>query len=225
MEQGNYKSLLLKLSGTALGLVVMLGGAVTLSQNFIAHKSMESPKNPVSVQRIPPPDPELAFLTKVLPEDLVLKITLNKEFKVVMDTGEWMDGEALKNAQLAVENLKLEHFGRMIDVSSDSIEELRETIEEIAHKITIPQLIKEEILANLERQLHKAEMKVNALEGQVAKFSYRVFLPQSKYTSNGKCTQQEIIVEKCTGGQCVEDGPEKKRRGDRKNSVAAFYWI
>ncbi|PCI32366.1 MAG: hypothetical protein COB54_07665 [Alphaproteobacteria bacterium] len=203
----------------------MLGGAAAISQNFIVDKSTMSPKNPVFAERTPPESLKMAFFTKELPEDIDFKISLNKEFKIIMDTGEWVNGEALKHAQIALEELKLEHFERLIDVNSDSIDQLRETIEEIAQKVTIPQVLKEEIMANLEQQLQKAELKVNALESQVATFSYRVFLPQSKYTSNGKCSQQEIVIEKCADGQCVENGPERGTRGDRKNSVAAFYWI
>ena len=225
MEQGNYKSLLLKLSGTALGLVVMLGGAAAISQNFIVDKSIESPKNIISSHRTPPASPEGTFFTRDLSDELNLRISLDKEFKIIMDTGEWMDGEALRHAQHTLEGLKLEHFERLIDVNSDSIEQLRETIDEITQKMTIPEVLKEEILNNLEHQLEKAEMKVKAFESHVAKFSYKVFLPQSKYTSNGKCSQQEIIVEKCADGQCVEEAPVNNGRSDRKTSVAAFYWI
>lgn len=218
MKQENYKALLLKLSGTALGLVVMLGGAVALSQNFLVDKSSDTIYSDSYASS--------SFSSeKFLSPELELKLSLNEELKVVIESSDWMADRALKSAVDAIESMKLGHFDRLLEVNSYSIEKLNEAIEGIAQQMTIPSALKEEILANLEQQLAKAEKKLNALEDQMVTFSYKMFLPHLKYSTNEKCSQQDIIVEKCDGGKCAEDGSLGRARGNRKGSFEAFYWI
>ena len=69
MEQG--KSLILKLFGVALGLVVMLAGATVLSQNFMAGKSISLAGS------------EKQFSA----EAREVTLSMNEEFRIVVESG------------------------------------------------------------------------------------------------------------------------------------------
>lgn len=209
MEQGNYKSLILKLSGAAFGLVVMLAGAATLGQNFLADKSTA----------VAGPEKGLS------PEELELTLSMNEEFRIVVESGEWLADRALKEVRLALETMKSEHFDRLLEINSDTIDDLREVIEDIAKQMSIPSALKEDILADLERQLAKTEKKLSAIEDHIVTFSYKMIPPQSKYLTGGTCSQEDSIVEKCVDGECAGAGAESRAKGYRKGSIEAFYWI
>lgn len=212
MEQGKYKTLLLKLFGASFGLVAMLLVATTVVQKLMPDKSTHV-MAPVA------PDDSYTVSFSYSPE---FQIT-PKELKLVVDTQRWETELVMEAAQIAMEAVKLEHYGDLLDVHSDKLEALSDTIAEIAEQRAIPEAIKQNIIASLGRELEKAEKKLTSLEDRVVKFSYKMILPQSRNDMDARCNgDKDIIIRECDGA-C--DKNNVRERTGAKGSIEAFYWI
>lgn len=212
MEQGNYKTLILKLLGTALGLVVMLAGAVALSQNILSDKSVQVENAEV-----------YAYSTSPL-EELSELATLNYEFKVAAEEDKWNAEIALAEAERVLADMKSVKVEKLIHSQTAMIMGLSEAIGEIASQTAIPTALKENIIEDLERQLEKNEQKLQILEEQIVNYSYEMVLPsiskiiippQLKYNGRSSCKEEAVI----------EEEAEQGTTGGRKTSATAFSWI
>ncbi len=210
MKQGNYKSLILKLSGTALGLVVMLAGAAALGHNFMTSKSLHSSNYDSYEYSMASPETHM---------DADFVVAMKDEFKIISENGKWVAEQALKDAEIALEGLKAVHIKKMINTETDMVAELSNAIQEITKKTSIPSELKETIISDLEMQLEKNEIMLQELEEHVVNFSYKMILPQSQYNSEAKCGE-EVIIEKCNEN-CAETNGKENYRGSKK----AFSWI
>lgn len=197
MAQGSYKTLLWKLSGTALGFVVMLSVATMVSQNFISEE-----------------DNFASFDAEFSQKDQDFKRALNEEFRIVVESGV----QARKKSSLATEDLEAEILKNMIVINAHVVKKISDAIIEVTSRVSIPADVKEVLLAGLERQLEK---NLNELENRVLNFSYEMILPKLSSYNGSKCSQSDIAVGKTTG-QIKEDS---NTRGTQKNATEAFYWI
>lgn len=197
MEKANYKSLVLKLFGAGLGLVVMLVGAVTLGQNFLADKSSYT---------ISAANSE----SSVTSEELEMTLSMNEEFKIVVENATQRADIALQAARLNLAKANSDLFKQEFILNSETIDALTESMVKISGQINIPTALKVKVLSELEHQLEITKKEMSELDDYIVAFSYKKFLPQSKYPVDGKC---------------VEADTEKNTKGNRKGSIAAFYWI
>ncbi|MBL4802027.1 MAG: hypothetical protein JKY45_09035 [Emcibacter sp.] len=214
MEQGNYKTLFLKLSGAAVGLVAMLSLAITLGQNQISveNSSISSPENYTQ-------------------EDLDVRRALNRQFNIVVEPSIELGMVVVNEAQLNAEKLKIEHVKKRLIVKSKMVEQLSYAIEKIVHQVSIPMAIKEEILADLQRSLADNDKALNELERNMADLSYVISLSSLQYKDASKCSK-EIIIETCDD-QCQkneailegEDPVDGNARGKNTGSLEKFSWI
>ncbi|MCF6196425.1 MAG: hypothetical protein L3J50_06940, partial [Emcibacter sp.] len=73
MKRRNYKALIMKLAGTALGLVLMLSAAAFLGQKFLVGHHANLDVN--------------GYSKSVVRSDLKLDIELNRQFGVITESG------------------------------------------------------------------------------------------------------------------------------------------
>lgn len=216
MKKGNYKTLFWKLSGTVVALVVMLFIATAVSRNFISkHDNSEySMTKSASVKTHP----------VISREEMDYKLALNNEFKIVVETGM----QVLKESEYSLRDIDTAHLKKIILIESNVVEEMSKAIENIAVHISIPENVKENIIADLEMQLKKNEKNLNKLENRLLDFSYKMIIPQIKSHERSKCKESGIIIEKDTeqdSGQSTDQDIESDPKSNRKNSNKAFYWI
>ncbi len=169
MKRRNYKALIMKLSGTALGLVVMLSGATFLGQKFLVdhHENLDVNGPSKSAMRT----------------DLKLEIELNRQFGVITESGAVDIKATLKDARQTLADIKV-----------DIVAELNDTIREVELDPSIPTAIKKNVIVQLERELQRNEQRLKSLEDRALQFSYKMILPKSNYASSSKCNE-EIIME------------------------------
>ncbi len=169
MKRKNYKALIMKLFGTALGLVVMLSGATFLGQKFLVDHHGNLDVNGSSKSALHP--------------DLELDIELNRQFGVITESGIVDIKATLKDARQT-----------LVDIKLNIVTELNDTIREVELDPSIPAAIKKNVIVQLERELQRNERRLKSLEERALQFSYKMILPKSNYARSSKCNE-EIIME------------------------------
>lgn len=218
MKQGSYKILLLKLSGAALGLAVMLGLTIHMAHNLMDEPSADAPTA----------------------EEVKFTHDLNREFNIVVE------GAAMRphDAAMVESRLELHFFEEYMAREIRVVENLRLAIAEIASQTAIPSELKENILADLESQLKNVEKelagkrlagkRLNEFQQHNVPFIDKKIYPHSRYSENAKCDQpdrviEENVIKKCEGKDCttlgIEPDTESGPRGNGRNATEAFFWI
>lgn len=158
MDRGSYRTLFVKLSGVALGLVVMLGGAAMLTrnvgQNAFAEKNITS--GPVLVSGP----------------------------VILTDAGQRGADIRLENARIALENLKIKHLEKLIEARSRIANSVNNAIERVEEQSSIPDALRKNILTGLEQQLAENDKRLDGLEDYLATLSGTIAPSLSSY---GKC--------------------------------------
>jgi len=163
MDRGSYRTLFVKLSGVALGLVVMLGGAAMLTRNVGQYASAE--KNIMS-------GPALA-------SDLV----------ILTDAGQQITGDPLEKSRLALEKLKIKRLEKLIGARSHIANSVNNAIERIEEQGSIPDALRENILTGLEQQLAENEKRLDGLEDYLATLSENITPSLTRYD---KCDKDRL---------------------------------
>lgn len=230
MEQGSRINLMLKLAGSAFGLVAMLSIAAAFGPTVFPDKTSaffiekNSPDAPVA--SIAPAD-RTSIIHSQIPEEVEdVGLAFAKEAEINLITEARLQqvelDRAFHEARIAVRESAVENFERLIDMHSSKVEALSEAIEEIQGEISVPVAIKEVMIADLEMQMDNADEKLSEIQKRVESFAYHRSEAKSfpLPLPNNQC-DETIIFEKCEG-ECAAPADEE---GDSKGSVEAFYWI
>lgn len=222
MKQANYKTLLLKLAGTGVGLVAMLTLAANVGQNLLADKTdMAANSDGYVYAHSKKYSPRYVALDKSRLEAARLK-----QEQLALATEKWQNIKEFEAARITAEALKLANFESLMDIQIDKLENLSDTIGEITERQAIPEAIKERILAKLDLQLKDTELKLTLLEDQVLKFSFNSAHLKSKYNHSAKCSgDYNLIIKKCDGPCAENDLKERVTKGINKGPLESFYWI
>ena len=170
MKKGTYKGLIVKLSATALGLVVMLFGAAVMGQKFL----MDQHENSNSIEAT----------QAAKQSDMDIKIELNRQFGVITESGTLDINATLKEVRQTLADIKV-----------DMVAELNHTIRDVEQDSSIPTAIKRTVIIQLERELRKNEQRFRLLEERALQFSYKIILPKSNYADSSKCAEETITEE------------------------------
>lgn len=197
MAEGHYKTLLWKLSGSLLGLVVMMSVSIALGQYFTSHDKAQTE------------------ITVYNSETSAATLAMNKEFKIIVETGM----QYLDDSRITMNILQTDHLNDIIFMKTDLIEDINNVINDIELQTSIPKDVKANIVAELERQLNVNEQNLNELEHRVLKFSYNISTPKPKDYESSKCSQTEIVKKP------IEENTELDTRTNQRNATEAFYWI
>jgi len=185
----NYKALIMKLAGTALGLVLMLSAAAFLGQKFLVghHENLDVNGSSKGAVR----------------SDLTLDIELNRQFGVVTESGIVDIKATLQDARQT-----------LVDIKLNIVTELNDTIRDVELVPSIPAAIKKNVIVQLERELQRNERRLKSLEDRAVQFSYKMILPKANYASSSKCNE-EIIMEE-THDTDLDTDTKGKDRNVRK---------
>ncbi|WP_339864085.1 hypothetical protein [Paremcibacter congregatus] len=227
-NQGNFKALFVKLSGAALGLAVMMSGAVYLGPVILSHETSISSSEAASEA--------FSSAEAMSYDEMEIAVSLGEDFRTIVEAQQGRAEFALEQARQSLENLRSERLEAVQYMNKEKIAALNEAIREIISEEGVPAAIKENIIADLEQQIenlnvkvHRIDRQVNMtqeqlslLEDHVVTFAYKSGqLPRSTYQNTSKCSEEEIVIDKCDG-DCDEEAP---RRRDGKGIREAFYWI
>ncbi|PCJ40545.1 MAG: hypothetical protein COA81_08600 [Alphaproteobacteria bacterium] len=166
MKKGNYKGLIIKLSATALGLVVMLFGAAVMGQKFLVdqHENSNSIEATQAAKQ----------------SDMDIKIELNRQFGVITESGTLDINASLKEVRQTLADIKV-----------NMVTELNHTIRDVEQDSSIPTAIKRTVIIQLERELRK----IRSLEDRALQLSYKIILPRPGYADSSKCDEETITEE------------------------------
>ncbi|VAV95837.1 hypothetical protein MNBD_ALPHA02-418 [hydrothermal vent metagenome] len=170
MKKGNYKGLIVKLSATAFGLVVMLFGAAVMGQKFLVDQHENS--NSIEATQV------------AKQSDMDIKIELNRQFGIITESGVVDIKATLKEVRQTLADIKV-----------DMVAELNDTIRDVEQDTSIPTAIKQTVIIQLERELQKNEQRFRLLEERALQFSYKIILPRPNYADSSKCDEKTITEE------------------------------
>jgi len=216
MKQANYKTLLLKLAGTGIGLVAMLTIASNVGQNLLMDKSgAEENADGYVYADAKKYTPRYVTLDKAQ-----MEADRQKQKMIRLETEKWQNIKDLgiRSAQIAAEALQLVDLENLMNVQITNMDDLNSRIELLSERHTIPSAIKYRILSKLDHQLRNTELKLTLLEDQVLKFSFKNHFA-SKYNYSAKCSgDYNIFFRK-------KDPGTSTKKAINKGPLESFYWI
>lgn len=217
MARGNGKRLCMKLAGSATGLAVMLFVASSLAPDLPSEQERQAKKKTISYSyayRVPQaPAAAESIFESVQHETRRATARAGWDAKVALR-------DAYRVRDLVKNEARLDRAEILIDIQSSKIAAFSDAIREIEANRAIPHPVKAEIVADLERQIVKAERKLQELEDKASRFSRLTELRPLR-EEKSRC-DNEITIQTCDG-DCRENEASEKR--SRTDSGEAFYWI